>query len=220
MQRSRINTNINIKHSLKKTRRILNGQVVKIDINVPYKNPKNTNKTSGLILLQYVLKLGYKTIHIAGMDFYQGEHQYLNTKNAKISELCNKAIRNNIKTYLDGQSAHTLEYDINYLNDLLAQYPAVKIIATSCHPETTKIWQQFKQVEVMELSSHQEPEIYDAYLDKQWLQKAVDDFSKKYGDKIKLRYKTKTKRHKRIKIIKRALAVIFLIGLVWFINQF
>ena len=64
-------------------------------------------------------------------------------------------------------TTHTLEFDINYLSDLLAQYPKVKIIATSCHPETTKIWQQFKQVEVMARSSNQ-TEIYDAYLDKPW----------------------------------------------------
>lgn len=162
---------------------ILQHQMPKIDRHAPREVSKSSPcpyESTGLIMLKYFLQSGYQTIHIAGIDFYQGKYEYLNTKNAKITKLCGRAIKNNRKTY-SSHSTHTLEYDINYLSDLLAEYPNVKIIATSCHRETTKIWQQFQQVEVMEFSSHQSPEVYDAYLDKPWLQKAVDDFAKKYG---------------------------------------
>lgn len=168
-----------------RVKHILQHQMTKFDIHKYYEVSKSRPRpTTGLIMLKYFLESGYQTIHIAGMDFYQDEYQYLNTKNAKIIKLSSRFMKRNrldlgLRAY--DITAHTLEYDISYLSDLLSQYPAVKIIATSCHPETTKIWQQFKQVEVMELSSHQQPEIYDAYLDKQWLRKAVDDFSKKYG---------------------------------------
>ena len=197
------NIDINRINVLKRTKNILKNQMTKIDIHIPRKfqttqeHLASTHETAGLTMLKYFLESGYQTIHIAGIDFYQGEYVYLNTKNAKIAKLCSKSIINNnaynaynaynTNTY-KVYSSHSLEYDINYLSDLLTQYPDVKIIATSCHPETTKIWQQFKQVEVIEFASHQSPEIYDAYLDKQWLQKAVDDFSKKYGLKTKLPY--------------------------------
>ncbi len=166
---------------------ILDDQMPKIDRHAPREVSKSSPypyETTGLIMLKFFLESGYQTIHIAGIDFYQGEYQYLNTKNDKIINLYSRFMkRNRLALNLTAYDVvtHTLAYDINYLNDLLAQYPKVKIMVASCHLETTKIWQQFKQVEVMALSSHQEPEIYDAYLDKQWLQKAVDDFSEKYG---------------------------------------
>jgi hypothetical protein len=171
-----------------RVKNILKHQMPKIDIHAPREVSKSCPypyESTGLVMFKYFLESGYQTIHIAGIDFYQGKYVYLNTKNAKIIKLYSRFMKRNrlglgLGAY-DVRNPHTLEYDINYLNDLLAQYPEVKIIATSCHPKSTKIWQQFKQVEVMELSSHQSPEIYDAYLDKQWLQKAVDDFSKKYG---------------------------------------
>ncbi len=88
-------------------------------------------------------------------------------------------------------------------------------MATSCHPDTTKIWQQFKQVEVMEFGSHQKPEIYDAYLDKQWLQKAVDDCAKKYGFKIKLWALLWAMNHKIVRLIKRKLPKIYVFLRYW-----
>lgn len=170
-----------------RVKNILHHQMPKIDIHAPREVSKSNpypHESTGLVMLKYFLESGYQTIHIAGIDFYQGKYAYSNKKNAKIIKLFSRFMKRN--RFALGLGAydlphHTLEYDINYLSDLLAQYPTVKIIATSCHPETTKIWQQFQQVEVMELSSHQSPEVYDAYLDKPWLQKAVDDFSKKYG---------------------------------------
>jgi hypothetical protein len=187
-----INNNIDLNNIsvLRRTKHILKNQMTKIDIHAPRDLSKSYSKhyeTTGLVMLKYFLKSGYQTIHIVGIDFYQGGYQYLNTKNAEITKLCSKAIKRKMRVYTL-HSAHNLACDINYLSDLLTQYPDVKIIATSCHPETTKIWQQFKQVEVMEFASHQKPEIYDAYLDKQWLQKAVDDFSKKYSFITKLFY--------------------------------
>ena len=177
----RIMNNVDVKFMLSSK-----NQLTKIDIHAPRKALLTSIfETTGLTILKFFLESGYQTIHITGIDFYQGKYAYLDTKNTTITKLCGKTIKDNMRAY-DLHSLHNLEYDINYLSDLLTQYPDVKIIATSCHPETTKIWQQFKQVEVMELSSHQKPEIYDAYLDKQWLQKAVDDCAKKYGFKIKL----------------------------------
>ncbi len=181
------NVNVNPNKS-RRVNNILQHQMPKIDIHAPREvsksSPSYPHESTGLLMLKYFLESGYQTIHIAGIDFYQGKCVYLDIKNSKIIKLYSRFMKHNrlgLGAYDVRVRSHTLEFDINYLSDLLAQYPEVKIIATSCHPETTKIWQQFKQVEVMNLSSHQEPEIYDAYLDKQWLQKAVDDFAKKYG---------------------------------------
>lgn len=99
-------------------------------------NTINIRETSGLRILKYFLEQGYKTIYITGIDFYQGEYNYLNVKNAKMTNLHTRIMKGNhlgLGAY-DKCATHTLESDTDYLKDLLAQYLDVQITATSLPP--------------------------------------------------------------------------------------
>ena len=66
------------------------------------------------MILEYFLELGYKTIHIAGIDFYQGKFVYLNTKNDKMTDLSFRVMKgNHLGLGAYDIQCHSLEFDIN-----------------------------------------------------------------------------------------------------------
>ena len=162
--------------------------------------------TSGLLCVLYFLINGYRNIRISGIDFYLGNPSYSEIRNELILDHTNSSHRGNpmtgkksIYAYI-GSGVHSRETDITFVSEMLRAFPDAKLTVTSCEERTAEIWNSFDAVTVLEMkSSKADREAYDAYLEKDWLKIAVDEYMLQYGEKTR----ALIRKNKRINHVKR-----------------